>query len=133
MLFYYEEVGIKSMYFRNKFDDEFLFLCNQQEPKGGSIRLDNKDHAFWVFKKRDTRFQPDTVHVIPLLLHNKMTSTNFDDLNIENDLMICKNVGDTKITCTFEENLPSQMDEPFICQYDTIIKTGDLVGKDYEE
>ena len=37
------------MYFRNKFNEEFLLLANNIEPKGGSVRLDQ------INGKRDKR------------------------------------------------------------------------------
>lgn len=115
-------------YFRNKFNREFLYLCNKQEPKGGSVRLDNKDHTFWVFRKRNTKYQPNTIHVIPLLLYNKIESTWNKDLNVEDYMMICDNRSDTTITCYYDDTVVSEQVEEQICDFGIKTITGDLSG-----
>ena len=121
------------MYFGNKFDSEFLHLANAQEPKGGTIRLDAKDRSFWVFRNRVAYGQPQTIHVIPLLLFNQIESTNKDDLNVENYMMICQKHNDTSITCYYDENVRAGMDKLFECDLGITTITGDLEGEDENE
>ena len=120
------------MYFRNKFNKEFLYLCNNQEPKGGTVTLDDKDHIFWEFRRNGTKYQPKTVHVIPLLLYNTIESSNPNDENIENFMMICEDKSTTEIKCYYDKNAVGGPDKVFVC--DTIPNlTGDLTGKDNDE
>lgn len=117
-------------YFRNKFNKEFLFLCEKQEPKGGEIRLDDKNHTFWVFKKRNAPNQPKTIQVIPLLLYNKIESKNKKDINIEDYMMICQNKSDTIVKCEYDKNHRSEQSEDYICDFGITTVTGDLAGTD---
>ena len=115
------------MYFRNKFNNEFLYLCNKQEPKGGTVRLDNVNE-FWIVDDYGPE-QPSTLHVIPLLLYNKITSSNDDDKKVEDYLMICQNKSDTIVTCEYDPNYFSeQTSEKHICDFGITNLTGDLVG-----
>ena len=118
-------------YFRNKFNKEFLFLCQRQEPKGGSVRLDDKDHTFWVFRKRYTGNQPKTIQVIPLLLFNKIKSTNKQDINVEDYMMLCKNKSDTEVTCSYDPNYVAEDGEDYVCDFGITAVTGDLSGDEY--
>jgi len=122
------------MYFRNKFDPDFLRLCNEQEPKGGKIRLDSEYHTFWLFRRRNLNFpdkkkknRPNTVHVIPLLLFDTIESTNIlEDKNVEDYMMICADKSDTTITCEYKGRGTSQQSEEHICTFGVEEITGDL-------
>ncbi len=125
------------VYFRNKFNKEFLYLCNEQ-PKGGSVRLDDKDHVFWVFRRRNliglpsgkSDYCPKTVQVIPLLLFNKIRSSSNEDLNVEDYMMICDDKSDTTITCWYDPNYVSAQSEDKICDFGVKNITGDLNGRE---
>lgn len=115
-------------YFRNKFNKEFLYLCNKQEPKGGSVRLDDSDHLFWIFRRRDTHSQPKSVQVIPLLLFNKIRSSK-DDYNLEDYMMLCDDNSDTIVTCSYDPYYVSQQaDDNKVCDFGIKNITGDLSG-----
>lgn len=107
-----------------------MYLCNKQEPKGGSVRLDSGDHTFWILRYRGTYNQPKTVHVIPLLLYNQLKSSNTNDFNVENYMMICERKSDTKITCYYDSNVRSGPDKDYVCDImDSNTITGDLDGE----
>ena len=116
---------IVKMYFRNKFNEEFLYLCNQQ-PKGGKLKLDDKNHIFWEVFQRKSYFRPGTLHVIPLLLFNTIKSSNPRDVNIEDFMMVCEDRGDTTIECLWDDNHVSEQALDFICDMGITNITGDL-------
>lgn len=124
------------MYFRNKFNKEFLFLCDRQEPKGGEIRMDSTVKDFWIFRKRNSMGQPQTVEVIPLLLFNKLESDNKGnvsenipaDVNMEDYMMVCQDISDTTITCSYDPYYQTEQSTDFICEFGIKNITGDLSG-----
>ena len=91
--------------------------------------MDDKDHTFWIFRKKGTYGQPNTVHVIPLLLYNQIESSNLEDQNIENMMMICKNDGSTVIKCYYDSMVTSGPDKVYECKFGVEGITGDLDGK----
>jgi len=125
-------------YFRNKFDKEFLFLCNKQEPKGGSIRLDAPIKDFWVFRQRAGNTQPQTIQVIPLLLYNKIESDNKGDpqngiqgdINVDDYMMICQNLSETTVTCSYDPYYQTEQSTDYICDFGVKNITGDLTNED---
>lgn len=124
------------MYFRNKFDEDFLFLCNHQPKcKDEQITLSDVGHPFWIFRRFTNKRQAKTIHVIPLLLFNKIESSNDkdhggNDLNVDNYMMICENKGDTIITCNWvEEGKGGSKDSTRPCDGGIGVKTGDLSGE----
>lgn len=116
-------------YFRNKFDPEFLALCNKQE-KGNTIPVSlatNDD--FWVFRRRNGKHQPNTIQVLPLVMCNRLYSSNKDDLNVENRMLICHNRSDTKVWCEWDDVETNEEGQRFICTLGIRTITGDLLGK----
>ena len=117
-------------YFRNKFDEEFLYLCNHQ-PKCEykKVRLDSVSHTFWMFKEFTHSRQAKTVHVIPLLLFNRIASTNPEDKNVDNYMMICKNISDTVVVCNWSDyERGGKSDSTQNCSYWIKEINGDLEG-----
>ena len=121
----------KTMYYRNKFDEEFLFLANEQ-PKGASIRLDQSSDFFQIIKQNNNtnKNTPNTILVIPLILYNKIQSSNPEDKIIDDYIAICKPLSDTKITATYDEEYNRSIGEN---TYGTKLVTGDFVRFEDDE
>lgn len=139
VLFYYEEGLV--LYFGNKFDKEFYYLCVCQK-KGleGSFKL--LDSMWWEFRKHSSdRFkykndkhnskkQPTYIHALPLVLTNKLSSSNSDDKNIEDKMLLCKYDSSTRLRCEWvKKRLMANEDDGYICDFGITTITGDLVGK----
>ncbi|RAP46457.1 MAG: hypothetical protein BZ136_07565 [Methanosphaera sp. rholeuAM74] len=113
------------MFFRNKFDDEFLFLADAQSPKGGSVNFNNRNYFFKFFENSGGSNQPDTVKVVPLLLFNRIHSSNVNDLNVEDYMMICESKSDTVVSCEYDEDYVSSHDD-YVCDFGIHTLTGDF-------
>ena len=74
------------MYFRNKFNEEFLLLANNIEPKGGSVRLDQKNPLFFEIRQPAFDEVGRYVEVIPLLLYNRI-KTKYSETKLDNDII----------------------------------------------
>lgn len=119
------------MYFRNKFNEEFLFLCEEQTPKGGSIRLDDKNASFFqIIKNKGNPSQPDNVRVIPLLLFNKLRTNNSNDKIVEDYMALCEDNNDTIVTCSYDPNYNGLNKSDYICNLGITTITGDLESWD---
>lgn len=115
------------VYFRNKFDEEFLFLCNEQTPKGGSVRLDSDHPSFFnIVKNKGNPNQPDNVRVIPLLLFNKIRTNNAEDKIVEDYIALCEDKNDTVVTCSYDKNYTRLDKSDYICNLGITTITGDL-------
>ena len=123
------------MYFRNKFDEEFLLLANNISPKGGSVRLDNPNPTFFIINKPAFDEEGTYVEVIPLLLYNHIWTSysekriNNDIYNkdkiIENYMALCVNRKDCIIYC--DEREETSYDESnYNCNLNINNATGDL-------
>ena len=116
-------------YFRNKFDEEFLFLANEQ-PKGASTRLDSPDTDFFIIQNQSkVKTSPNTVRVIPLVLYNRIRSSNPKDKIIEDYMALCRPVSDTRITCDYDEDYERKVQEN---KYGIRTVTGDFIPTDEE-
>lgn len=130
------------MYFRNKFDEEFLLLANNISPKGGSVRLSNENPLFFEFKKQsfdDGRY----IMVIPLLLYNHIETT-FSETTKSNDILkkdkiiddwvvLCENRKDCVVTCSEIEKNRSKQNTDKLCNMNIYTLTGDMYNEDEEE
>lgn len=115
------------VYFRNKFNEEFLFLCNEQTPKGGSVRLDSDHPSFFkIVKNKGNPNQPDNVRVIPLLLFNKIRTNNAEDKIVEDYMALCEDKNDTVVTCSYDKNYTRLDKSDYICNLGITTITGDL-------
>lgn len=105
--------GIKKeiMYFRNKFHEEFLYLCNNIYPKGATTRIGTCSSLFFEFRQNP---HTKTVKVIPLILYNKLKSTNPNDKNIEDYIMLSENKADTIIRAIYDERY-TRPSEEYLC------------------
>lgn len=114
------------VYFRNKFNEEFLFLCNEQTPKGGTMRLDQNSLFFYTEYNKSNSNQPSFTKVIPLLLFNKIMTSNSNDHVIEDLMVLCENKNDTTVTCLYDENYVKETDD-YLCNFGITTATGDLL------
>ena len=121
----------KTMYYRNKFDEEFLFLANEQ-PKGASIRLDQSSEFFQIIKQNNNtnKTTPNSILVIPLILYNKIHSSNPNDKIIDDYLAICRPLADTQVTALYDEEYNRSIGEN---TYGTKLVTGDFVRFEDDE
>ena len=129
------------MYFRNKFDEEFLLLANNISPKGGSVRLSNPNPSFFEFIKPP--FDDDGyIMVIPLLLYNHITTT-FSETTKSNDIKnkdkiiedwvaLCENRSDCVITCSEIDQTESEQNTNKLCDMNITTITGDMY-QEYDE
>ena len=128
------------MYFRNKFDEEFLLLANNISPKGGSVRLSNGNPLFFEFIKPfgDDKY----IMVIPLLLYNHIETT-FSETTKTNDtldkdrviddwIVLCENRKDCVITCMEIEKNRSEQNIDKMCDMNIYTLTGDMYNEDEE-
>lgn len=113
-------------YFRNKFNEEFLFLANNISPKGGEIQLNDDDPLFFKITPMNIDGQPHHISVIPLLLYNKLSSTNSDDHNVEDYMMLCKNKLDTHVYAEYDETYITKQETSYVCDMGVNVVTGDL-------
>lgn len=135
------------MYFRNKFNEEFLLLADNISPKGGSVRLDQKNPLFFEIMRPAFDEAGRYITVIPLLLYNKITTT-YSETKLDNDnpnkdkviedwIVLCVNRKDDIITCEYDENYVSEQETDYICNLNFPEITGDLRENDldyvYEE
>lgn len=116
-------------YFRNKFNPEFLFLCNHQD-KGASVQLNEQDPLFFIFEKQDTNTQSKQIKVIPLVLYNKIITTNQNDKIIEDYIVLCEAKSDTTISVIYDKNYISESRNDYSCNLGITTITGDLAGSD---
>ena len=121
------------MYFRNKFNEEFLYLADNISPKGGSIKLGSDEPLFFEVKYPAFDEAGRYITVIPLLLFNRIKSSTgvktSNDKNIEDWMMLCKNNKDTVVTCWYDEKYISPHDVDYICDLNIPEITGDLEYK----
>lgn len=146
------------MYFGTKFNYDFTKLLLLQEPKGGTVQLNDKSNPFWRFEQgrytykyhngtHDYENSPYLV-VQPLLMFNKITSTNSSDYPIQDhDIVfksddpvnpkradqeiVCWDKADTKLTC-YQDTSIETLDEYYTC--DSHLKmTGDVVDTEVED
>lgn len=92
------------MYFQDKFNKEIQVLCRHQ-PTGGSTTLGDFDsEAFFRISPVNPNHweKPYFVKVIPLIMFNKLESSNPDDVCYDDLCLVCKNVNGTKIRCWTE-------------------------------
>ena len=75
------------MYFRNKFDEEFLLLANNISPKGGEVRLDQENPLFFEIIRPPFDESERYVTVIPLLLYNHIYTT-FSESTQDNETLV---------------------------------------------
>lgn len=134
------------MYFRNKFNEEFLLLANNIEPKGGSVRLDQKNPLFFEIRQPAFDEVGRYVEVIPLLLYNRI-KTKYSETKLDNDIIdkdkivedwiaLCVNRKDNIITCWYDDKYISEQGNDYICNVNIVEVTGDLYQDedyDYEE
>lgn len=99
------------MYFRNKFNEEFLYLCNNIHPKGATTRIGTCSNLFFEFRQNP---HTKTVKIIPLILYNKLKSSNPHDKNIEDYILLCENKSDTKISALYDEKY-TRPSEEYVC------------------
>lgn len=125
--------GGKKMYFRNKFNEEFLFLANNISPKGGSVRLDNNNPLYFIFEKAIFDEKGRYITVKPILLYNKIETNNSNDRNIEDWIVLCENRSDTIITCLWDNNYLTKQDTNYICDLNFVNINGDLVNDEIIE
>lgn len=109
------------MYFKNKFNPEFLTLSNMQTPRGGHEKIG--DHSSIFFHIEKNKDDP-TVKVIPLLLFNRLNSSNSSDRNIEDYMMLCDDNADTEVTAIYDERYTRKSDK-FMCNLN-VNDTGDF-------
>lgn len=102
----------KKMYFKNKFDEDFLRYCNLIENKGASVRVKPGSSPFF---EMTTNPSTGRVKVIPLVLFNKIRSDNPNDINIDDYMMLCENTPNTSIRATYDETYTRSTEE-FVCQ-----------------
>ncbi|WP_455644813.1 hypothetical protein [Methanosphaera sp.] len=114
------------MYFRNKFNEEFLELCNLIEPKGISRKISTHSSPFFEYKINP---QTGRVMCIPLVLYNKLISSNINDTNLEDFVMLCEDTPDTIITAVYDEDYVRES-EQFVCSIAP--SHGDFVEEDTE-
>ena len=107
-------------FFRNKFDNEFLILCELITPKGMTGAIQNKKNSFIDFKKYDST---NHVKVTPLVLYNKLESSNLNDCNVDDYCMICEDDPITRITATWEDGRTRKA-EDYVCNI--LTPTGDF-------
>lgn len=92
------------MYFRNKFNKEIQVLARHQE-KGASVVL-GKFNSDLFYKQAplplsDTN-TPPYVKIIPLIMYNRIKSSNKNDKVFDNSCVICENNPSTEITAYWE-------------------------------
>ena len=109
------------MYFRNKFDEEFFNYCKHIQPRGASTNINDCSSLFFEFKQN-----PHTkrVLVIPLVLYNKLSSSNNDDVILEDKAALCLNSPDTIISCEYDETYAPETND-FVC--DITKPSGDYI------
>ena len=134
------------MYFRNKFNEEFLLLADNISPKGGSVRLDQKNPLFFEIRKPAFDEAGRYITVIPLLLYNRI-KTSYSETKIDNDIQnkdkiiedwiaLCVNRKDDIITCWYDEKYISEQEHDYLCNLNIVEVTGDLYNDpdyNYEE
>ena len=90
------------MYFNDKFNKEIQVLARHQ-PCGGSTNLGKFDSgAFYKIapvNPNNKKERPPYVKVIPLLMFNRLESSNPADKSFENLCLICENKPSTNIRC----------------------------------
>ena len=128
------------MYFRNKFNEEFLLLADNISPKGGSVRLDQNNPAFFEINFPAFDSVEKYVEVIPLLLYNRIktsyseskidNSLNVKDRIVEDWIALCANRKDNIITCWYDDKYISQQDTDYICNLNIVEVTGDIYNED---
>lgn len=114
------------MYFRNKFDEEFLFLANDISPKGGSVRLDNPNPLYFIFEKPPYDEWGRRILVKPLLLYNKITTSNKNDKVVGDWVVYCANRSDTRILCSWVDNYRTEQQDPVTCDLGFININADI-------
>ena len=129
------------MYFGTKFDTVVTQLLLLQEPKGGKVRLSDKTNGFWKFEQEmHNGSKAKYVTVQPLLMFNKITSSNKLDIPIQDheitfntdDLLdtkseqeiVCWDTANSLITCYYDEQLGA-LDDQYVCNTNQKI-TGDV-------
>ena len=112
------------MYFRNKFNEEFLQLCNLI-PKGASTRIGNYSSLFFEFRKNP---HTNRVLVIPIIMCNRIKSTNSHDVNLQDYAMLCEDKQDTTITAYYDEDYVQNTREQYICEIAS--NSGDFISEE---
>jgi hypothetical protein len=112
------------MYFRNKFNEEFLQLCDLI-PKGASTKIGSYSSLFFEFRRNP---HTNRVLVLPLVLCNKLRSTNSHDINLQDYAMLCESKQDTTIYAEYDENYTQNSTEQYIC--DIASTTGDFIEEE---
>ena len=124
------------MYFRNKFDEEFLLLANNISPKGGKVRLSNSNPLFFEFIKPAFDDTGRYIMVIPLLLYNHIY-TSFSETSKSNDItkkdkvvedwvVLCENRKDCEIVCEEIDKVKSEQNTDKLCDMNISTLTGDI-------
>lgn len=109
-------------YFRNKFNEEFLELCNDIEPKGmDDTAISDYSNIFTEYRRR-----PDHpfIEVMPLVLYNILESSNPRDRNVEDYMMLCEDSASTVITASWDETHKARQ-EGYVCDLLDVV-TGDF-------
>ena len=89
------------MYFGDKFNEEVQLLARHQK-KGGSTRLGKYNGAFYKIapvNPNNKKERPPYIKVIPLLMFDKISSSNSNDTSFEHKCIICENNPSTIIRC----------------------------------
>lgn len=128
------------MYFRNKFDEEFLLLANNISPKGGEVRLDQENPLFFEIIRPPFDESERYVMVIPLLLYNHIYTT-FSEATQDNETLIkdkivedwvalCVNRKDCVVTCEEINKYYSGQNTSVMCNMGLTNITGDMYTSD---
>ena len=102
-------------FFRDKFDNEFKTLCQLISPKGITTRISSYTQEFMNYKiTYAMQTEQPQIIAIPLVLYNTLKSSNPNDINIQDHVMLCENKADTVITATYDEH-KQPLDRNYTC------------------
>lgn len=82
------------MYFKNKFNKEIQTIVRNIPVKDTTSTLSRLDKNLWKVESYDF----NTLKIIPLLIHEKYSSSNNNDKVYENNIVVANNRSKTKLT-----------------------------------
>ena len=82
------------MYFSNKFNKEVQHLVRGMEEKGATTNVDYVNKDLWYLET----FSHNILKIIPLIMYDKLTSSNSENIVYDNSIVVGKHENGTIIT-----------------------------------
>lgn len=123
-----------NMYFENKFDKAFTTLLALQKQRGGILELNDVTNPFWRIETESYSDKNEQILAVqPLLMFNTLTSTNLEDVVIQDYDVQIDTFDDNRLimdadTCTLKLSkvdalTPNVIDQEILChnKKDTVV------------